>query len=208
MAYILDLADTVYCSCSAITVKFGTINFQEKPAAKRILDHTLNILQEDTFFNLEKKSIYQSHATMLCNYKFIQSIPNFPKRTYKPAKPITRQDVREKAIEEKNEKKSSKDNIDKEKNPKTESQKSNTNKKANCKDLPPGEQRLRPEGKSPPLQSSQQQEGSRQQLLSTPSQGQPPEISRAGKSVKNTMGHAMATAASLLKKPARKSDYV
>ena len=208
MAYILDLADTVYCSCSAITVKFGTINFQEKPAAKRILDHTLNILQEDTFFNREKKSICQSHATMLCNYKFVQSIPNFPKRTYKPAKPITRQDVREKAAEEKNKEKSSNDNINEEKNPKAESQKSNTNKKASCKDLPPGDQRLRPEGKSPPLHSSEQQEGSRQQLFSTPSQGQPPDNSRAGKSVKTTMGHAMATAASLLKKPARKSDYV
>ena len=208
MAYILDLADTVYCSCSAITVKFGTINFQEKPAAKRILDHTLNILQEDTFFNREKKSIYQSHATMLCNYKFIQSIPNFPKRTYKPAKPITRQDVREKATEEKNKEKSSKDNINEEKNSKAESQKSNTNKMASCKDLPPGEQRLRPEGKSPPLHSSEQQEDARQQLPSTPSQGQPPDNNRAGKSVKTTMGHAMATAASLLKKPARKSDYV
>ena len=145
---------------------------------------------------------------MLCNYKFIQSIPNFPKRTYKPAKPITRQDVREKATEEKNKEKSSKDNINEEKNSKAESQKSNTNKKASCKDLPPGEQRLRPEGKSPPLHSSEQQQGSRQQLPSTPSQGQPTDNNRAGKSVKTTMGHAMATAASLLKKPARKSDYV
>ena len=208
MAYILDLADTVYCSCSAITVKFGTIDFQEMPAAKIILDHTLNILQEDTFFNLEKKSNCQSHATMLCNYKFIQSIPKFSKRTYKPGKPLTRQDAREKAAEEKNKEESSEDNINKEKNAKSEKQKFNTNKVASCKALPPGEQRLRPEGKSPPLQSSQQQEGSRQQLLSTPSQGQPPDNSRAGKSVKTTMGHAMATAASLLKKPARKSDYV
>ena len=208
IAYVLDLADTVYCSCSAITVKFGTIDFQEMPAAKIILDHTLNILQEDTFFNREKKSNCQSHATILCNYKFIQSIPKFYARTYKPKKPLTRQDAREKATEEKNREESSKDNINKEKNANPEKQKFNTNKVASCKTLPPGEQRLGPEGESPPLPSSAQLEGYRQHIFPPPAQGQPPTNSHAGKSVKATMGHAMATAASLLKRPARKSDYV
>ena len=207
-AYILDLADTVYCSCSAITVKFGTIDFQEKPAAKIILDHTLNILQEDTFFNLEKKSNCQSHATMLCNYKFIQSIPNFTKRTYQPTKPITRQDAREKAAEEKNKEESSKDITNMEKNSKSEKQKFNTKKVASCRNSPPGGQRLRPEGKSPPLPSPTQLEGCRQHVSPPPAQGQPLANSHAGNSVKTTMSHAMATAASLLKRPARKSDWV
>ena len=41
-----------------------------------------------------------------------------------------------------------------------------------------------------------------------PTQGQPPIYSHAGNSVKATVSHAMATAASLLKRPARKSDWV
>ena len=206
MAYVLDLADTVYCSCSAITVKFGTRDFKEKPAAKIIFDHTLNILQEDTFFNLEKKSNCQSHATVLCNYKFIQSIQKFPKRTYKPSKPLTRQDAKEKAAEKENKEDSSQNNTNKEENAK--SGKFDTNKVASCKITPPGEQRLGPEGKSPPLPSSEQLEGCRQHASPAPSQGQPTYNNRDGNSVKTTMSHAMATAASLLKRPARKSDYV
>ena len=207
MAYILDLADTVYCSCGAIIVKFGTIDFQEKPAAKIVLDHTLNISQENTFFNLEKKSNCQSHATMLCNYKFIQSIPKFTKRTYKPSKPITRQDAREKAAEDKSKKESSKDNTDKEENGNSGKQKVDTNKATSRKVSPPGEQRLKPDGQSPPLHSQEQLEAF-QLHVPPPTQGKPLADSRAGNSMKTTVNHAMATAASLLKRPARKSDYV
>ena len=207
-AYILDLADTVYCSCSAITVKFGTRDLQNKPVAKIIRDHTLNILQDDTFFNREKKSICQSHPTVLCNYKFIQSIPNFPKRTYEPTKPLTRQDAREKAAEEKNKEESSKDETNNDNKSNSEKQKFNTKKVASCQVSPPGEQRLGPEGESPPLPSPAQLEGYRQHVFPPPARGQPPTNSQAGNSVKATMSHAMATAASLLKRPARKSDYV
>ena len=208
IAYVLDLADTVYCSCNAITVKFGTIDFKEMSAAKMIFDHTLNILQEDTFFNVEKKSNCQSHATMLCNYKFIQSIPKFSKRTYKPVKPLTRQDAREKAAEEKNKEESAKDNINKDEKVKSEKQKYDKSKMASCKTLTPVEQRLRPEGNSPPSTYLEQLEDGQQHVSSAPLQGQLVENNRAGNSMKTTMGHAMATAASLLKRPARKSDYV
>ena len=207
-AYALDLADTVYCSCSAIPIKFGTMDFQNKPAAKIIFDPTLNILQEKTFFNLEKKSICQSHATVLCYYKLIQPIPKFPKRTYKPKKPITRKDTREKMAEENYKDESSKKPTDNDNDSRREKQIPMNKQVASCQVSPPGETRLRPEGKSPPLPSPAQLEGCGQHVPPPPTQEQPPTYSHAGNSVKATVSHAMATAASLLKRPARKSDWV
>ena len=42
-AYELDLADSLYCSCSTIPIKFGTMDLQDKPAAKIILDPTFQL---------------------------------------------------------------------------------------------------------------------------------------------------------------------
>ena len=90
VAYKLDLADTVYCSCNAITVNpkihidlpppevilnpcsnitLGTRDHQDHSIAEIILDPTLTISQNKTFFNLEKKSILHSHKAVLCHYK-------------------------------------------------------------------------------------------------------------------------------------------
>ena len=108
LAYNLDLADTVYCSCNAITVNpkihidlpppkvilnpcsnitLCTRDHQDHSMAEVILDPTLTISPNKTFFNLEKKSILQSHKAVLCHYKIFQDLPDFPKRVYPPRKP-------------------------------------------------------------------------------------------------------------------------
>merc|ERR1711894_720218 len=61
--------------------------------AEVILDPALNVSPYCTFFDLEEKSIYQSHKTVLCHYKIFQSLPDFPTRTFIPEKPTTRGDT-------------------------------------------------------------------------------------------------------------------
>ena len=108
LAYKLNLANTVYCSCNAITVNpkihidlpppkvilnlcgnitLGTRDHQDHSMAKIILDPTLIISQNKTFSNLEKKSILQSHKAVLCHYKIFHHLPDFHKRVYLPKIP-------------------------------------------------------------------------------------------------------------------------
>ena len=82
IAYQLDLADTVYCSCSAITVKpkihkdhpplevilnpcgnitLGTRDYQDHSMAEIILDPTLTISPDKTF-SIRRKNQYFSHT--------------------------------------------------------------------------------------------------------------------------------------------------
>ena len=110
----MDLANTVYCSCTAIKVKpkihadkpltrlilnpcgnltLGTRDHLEHPMAEVILDPALNVSPYCTFFDLEEKTIFQSHRTVLCHYKIFQSLPDFPTRTFIPKKPTTRRDT-------------------------------------------------------------------------------------------------------------------
>ena len=95
LEYVLDLADTVYCACQAPAITFQEwhqLVKNEKPVAAVILDPTLNISAANSFFNKEKKSISQSHKTVLCYFKLRQSIPEFPVKEWLPSKPTTRSD--------------------------------------------------------------------------------------------------------------------
>ena len=65
-AYELDLADSLYCSCSTIPIKFGTMDLQDKPAAKIILDPTLSLTRKNIFQFGEK-----FYLSITCN-KFMQ----------------------------------------------------------------------------------------------------------------------------------------
>ena len=191
LEYELDLANSVYCSCVAPTVDPTKIGPPCKLVAQEIFDLDLNIFQENTFFNQERKSIRQSHKTIICNFKIPQAWPKFTKRTYKPSKPITRKDTREKLLQESHLESSSEA---------TASSSSHTShdqnlKNKNCQNSPPGGVRLRPEGSSPPMPPS-------------PRQAQQPPNEPAGNSVKATVGHAVATAASLLRGQARKSQWI
>ena len=110
----MDLANTVYCSCTAIKVKpkihadkpltrlilnpcgnltLGTRDHLEHPMAEVILYPALNVSPYCTFFDLEEKTIFQSHKTVLCHYKIFLSLPDFPTRTFIPKKPITRKNT-------------------------------------------------------------------------------------------------------------------
>ena len=251
MEYELDLANTVYCSCSAPTIDLEKIDRPAEPVAKEIFDLELNIFQEQTFFNQEKKSIHQSHKAVLCHFKIPQPWPKFQKRTYPPEKPITRKDTKEKLLQDlstvktfirnnpnsqfgaagaegeyptdclnfiiKNWDVFALENYSSESKasgpeqtdlPKTSCQSSPPGEtdlpKASCQISPPGETRLRPEGSSPPMPP----EGSSPQVPPAPTQVQPLDEGPAGSSVKAKVGHAVATAASLLRRPARKSDWV
>ena len=87
LEYELDLANSVYCSCNAPTIDLTKMDQPSRPVAQEIFDMTLNIFQENTFFNQEKKSIHQSHKAILCHFKIPQAWPKFTKRTYEPSKP-------------------------------------------------------------------------------------------------------------------------
>ena len=237
----LDLANTVYCSCNAPTIDLKKMDRPSQPVAKEIFDLELNIFQENTFFNKERKSIHQSHKTVLCTFKVPQPWPKFQKRTYKPSKPITRKDTKEKLLQELSAVKSYiRNNPDSPCNPSGATgeypndclnfiinnwdvfalQENSSTVTATEKDLESpeqqyfpensslnptsGEVRLRPEGKSPPVPP----EGKLPPVPPPPRLSQPPDEERAGNSVKAKVGHAVATAASLLKRPARKADRV
>ena len=201
--YDLDLAESVYCSCSATLIEFGTMDLQEKPAAEEIRDPTLNVSLDKTFFNLEKKSNRQSHRTFLCNFKIIQSLPNFPKhRTYQPTKPVTRKDTKDDFNEKSHQDDSSQDTNSISSNSSPEQQHPADKKLASCQIMPPGEVRGRPEGKSPPMPSQASSEGCPPPVPPVDLQGQPAKDKQGTSLVKYTVGHAMATAANLLK-PAR-----
>ena len=202
LQYELDLANTVYCSCSAPTIDLKNMNQPCGPAAKEIFDLKLNIFQENTFFNQERKSIHQSHKAVLCHFKISQPWPKFPPRTYQPVKPITRKDTREKLIQdsqEKNQEKNQQETSSKATTSSNNQSSSNQQKLSenSCQIHPTGEVRLRPEGRSPPIPSP-------------PEQDQPQAEALAGNSVVAKVVHAVATAGFLLKKPAqkRKSDWV
>ena len=207
--------------------------------AQEIFDLELNIFQENTFFNKERKSIHQSHKAVLCKFKIPQSWPKLPKRTYQPSKPITRNDTREKLLQDLSTVKSYIRN-----NPNSQCEATQGEYPKDCLNFivknwdvfalqeissevtasssnlsspeqhnlpvdsclipPPEEVRLRPEGKSPPGPP----EGKSPPVPPPPRQDQPLADERAGNSVKAKVGHAVATAASLLRKPARKSDWV
>ena len=77
--------------CGNLTL--GQRDHLEHPMAKVILDPALNVSPYCTFFDLEEKSIFQSHKTVLCHYKIFQSLPDFPTRTFIPEKPTTRRDT-------------------------------------------------------------------------------------------------------------------
>jgi hypothetical protein len=196
LEYELDLANTVYCSCSAPTIDLAKIDRPYEPVAQEIFDLELNIFQENTFFNQERKSIQQSHKAVLCHFKIPQPWPKFPPRTYQPAKPITRKDTREKLLQD-----SQQENQQEHSSEATTSSNNQSSSKQqdlpknSCQIPPPGEVRLRPEGRSPPMPSP-------------PLQDQPPADALAGNSVVAKVGHAVATAGFLLRKPARKSDWV
>ena len=187
LGYELDLANSVYCSCNAPTIDLTKMDQPSRPVAQEIFDMTLNIFQENTFFNQERKSIHQSHKAVLCHFKIPQAWPKWTKRTYKPAKPITRGDTKERLLQESHQENSSETTTSSSSHSTPEQQILPEN---SCKIPPPGGVRLRPEGSSPPMPA------------------QPPADEPAGNSVKAKVGHAVATAASLLRGPARKSDYV
>ena len=225
MEYELDLANTVYCSCSAPTIDLEKMNRPVEPVAKEIFDLELNISQEKTFFNQERKSIHQSHKTVLCHFKIPQPWPKFPKRTYQPSKPITRNDTKEKLLHSLSTVKTFIRN-----NPNSQFEAGGAEgdyptdylnfirenwevfalpeqdnfPRNSCQISPPGDVRLRPEGSSPPIPP----EGSPPQVPPLPRQVQPSAKEPAGNSVKAKVGHAVATAASLLRRPARQSDWV
>ena len=241
MEYELDLANTVYCSCSAPTIDLAKMDRPVEPVAKEIFDLELNIFQEKTFFNQERKSIHQSHKAVLCHFKIPQPWPKFPKRTYQPSKPITRNDTKEKLLQDLSTVKTfirnnpnsqfeaggaegdyPKDclnfirenwdvfSLKDDSSEATTSSRNSSNPEQNnfpqnsCQISPPGDVRLRPEGSSPPNPP----EASSPQVPPLPRQVQPPANEPAGSSVKAKVGHAVATAASLLRRPARKSDWV
>ena len=258
LEFELDLANTVYCSCNAPTIDLSKMDRPSYPVAKEIFDLELNIFQENTFFNKERKSIHQSHKAVLCKFKIPQPWPKFQKRTYEPSKPITRKDTKEKLLQDlatvksyirstqnsqgeaagaageyptdclnfiiKNwdvfslQENSSKETPTKKELFSPEQQdlpKSSCSRelfnpeqqylpKSSCLRPPPEGVRLRPEGNSPPLPP----ERKLPPLPPPPRLSQPPDEERAGNSVKAKVGHAVATAASLLKRPARKADRV
>ena len=172
LAYKLDLAETVYCSCNAITVKpkihvdlpppevilnpcgnltLGTQDHPEHSMAEIILDPTLNTSPDRTFFNLEKKSIFQSHKAVLCHYKIFQPLPDFPPRIFIPEKPTTRGDTMAERNLNNHQDTSSEDKSSGSSQSSPEQQASANLKLASCQIPPPGQVRLPPEGESPPV---------------------------------------------------------
>ena len=239
--YELDLANTVYCSCSAPTIDLAKMDRPVEPVAKEIFDLELNIVQEQTFFNQERKSIHQSHKAVLCHFKIPQPWPKFPKRAYPPSKPVTRKDTKEKLLQDlstvknfiRNNPNSQfnaggaegeyptdclnfirenwnvfalKDDSSEATTPggNLSIPEQNNFPQNSCQISPPGDVRLPPEGSSPPIPP----EVGSPQVPPLPGQVQPPANEPAGSSVKAKVGHAVATAASLLRRPARKSDWV
>ena len=233
LAYTLDLADTVYCSCNAIIVKprihvdlpppevilnpggnltLGTQDHQEHSMAEVILDPTLNTSPDNSFFHLEKLSIFQFHKAVLCHYKIFQSLPDFPTRTFLPQKPTTRGDTAaDRTLNDHQDTSAEDGSYDSEDESSGHNrsgpghQTSTKIKAASCPTLqsvschfpPPGQVRLPPDGKSPPMPPNEHQ-------------GQPPAGPAGGSSIKSIVGQGLATAACLLKpsRPKVKSQWL
>ena len=231
--YEMDLADTVYCSCKATTVKpkihaslpkvifdpcgnltldapfpdiilnpcgnltLGQRDHMEHPMAEVILDPALNVSPYCTFFDLEEKSIYQSHKTVLCHYKIFQSLPEFPTRTFIPEKPTTRGDTMNKKQIKDHQDTSSEDTSSSNNQSSPEQQSSADLNPASCSIPPPAQVRLPPEGKSPPVQPHVHQ-------------GQPSAVGSRGSPMKSVVEQGLATAAGLLRtgRPKVKSQWL
>lgn len=231
--YEMDLADTVYCSCKATTVRpkihaslpkvsfdpcgnltldapfpkiilnpcgnltLGQRDHLEHPMAEVILDPALNVSPYCTFFDLEEKSIYQSHKTVLCHYKIFQSLPDFPTRTFIPEKPTTRGDTINQRQMKDHQDTSSEDTSSSNNQSGPEQQSSADLNPASCSIPPPAQVRLPPEGKSPPVQPHVHQ-------------GQPSAVDSRGSPMKSIVGQGLATAAGLLKtgRPKIKSQWL
>ena len=100
VAYVNDLANSVYCSCNAIPRQFSekTLAFllsdiragtRSRPMPLYYHDDKKAEITEDTvqtFFNLEKTSIHHSHPIFVCKYKYYMTIPKpiSEKRIFKP----------------------------------------------------------------------------------------------------------------------------
>ena len=153
--------------------------------AEIILDPTLTISPNKTFFNLEKKSILQSHKAVLCHYKIFQALPDFPKRVFPPKKPTTRGDTMTNKSLENRQNTSSEATTSSSSQSSPEQQTSTGIKLASCQIPPPGQVRLPPEGKSPPVPPPELQ-------------GQPSASDPGSSSVRTKVGQVMATAACLL----------
>ena len=71
--YINDLAQTVYCSCSAVAIMPNIINGKAfpPPLPPRQIKHNIALGLEGSFFHENKMSIFQMHRTIYCPYKII-----------------------------------------------------------------------------------------------------------------------------------------
>ena len=165
--------------------------------AEVILDPALNVSPYCTFFDLEEKTIFQSHRTVLCHYKIFQSLPNFPTRTFIPEKPTTRGDTMAQRQLEEHQETSSEDKSSNSSQSSPDQQSSANLNSASCSIPPSGQVRLPPEGKSPPAQPHVHQ-------------GQPSAVGSGGSPMKSIIGQGLATAACLLKpgRPKAKSQWL
>ena len=180
--------------------------------AEVILDPTLNTSPDNSFFHLEKLSIFQFHKAVLCHYKIFQSLPDFPTRTFLPQKPTTRGDTAaDRTLNDHQDTFTEDESYDSEDESSGHNrsgpghQTSTKLKAASCPTLqsvschfpPPGRVRLPPDGKSPPMPPIEHQ-------------GQPPAGPAGGSSIKSIVGQGLATAACLLKpsRPKVKSQWL
>ena len=170
-AYELDLADTVYCSCNAATVKpkihadlplpevilnscgnltLGTRDHPEHPMAEVILDPTLtrhsSIWRKKQYFNRTK----QSFAII----KYSNLYLNSPKEPLFQKNPLPEEIQRLKEILRTIKKHRLKINPQAAAKSSPEQQSSANLKLASCPIPPPGQVRLPPEGESPPVPHS------------------------------------------------------
>ena len=165
--------------------------------AEVILDPALNVSPYCTFFDLEEKTIFQSHKTVLCHYKIFQSLPDFPTRTFVPEKPTTRGDTINLRQMTEHQETSSEDKSSGSNQSSPEQQSSANLNSASCSIPPPAQARLPPEGKSPPVQPHVHQ-------------GQPSAAGSRGSPMKSIVGQGLVTAAGLLKtgRPKAKSQWL
>ena len=75
--YIIDLDQTVYCSCDAVPITPIIINGKEfpPPLPPRPVRHTIALGLSGTFFSKNKLSIFQMHKTIYCPYTIIARQP-------------------------------------------------------------------------------------------------------------------------------------
>jgi hypothetical protein len=92
--YWYDLANSMYCTCNFKIMNQNESIGQAGPTL--ILDQDLSVAPIPSFFNLTRRSIIQTHRTLLCSRIISMPAPaKFPHRAYKPSQPKTRSETRQ-----------------------------------------------------------------------------------------------------------------